>query len=282
MSEGPIGYLFHWSSRKLVHPKGGSPDPSNGTDLVVHSDKNNPCRLQFKFVPVDGAGHYGYIEHCSSGKVVHPKGGDLHPSNSTRLVLHSDRHAGALFGFDEEHVVILHKGGKRWHPKGGDPHPSNGTRLVLHSDMHDAAKFYFANLEGDAMSPYPNPSVSGEWKLLKGFVTTLADHTYTVTFKVGRDWTKSQETQHAWNVSVEAAKGYFEASAEYSGYVGSTSSETWSEEKEEKYTITVTKAQSVYVWQYVFGLSQYDDTMYFRSTIIGDTNSKDIKPTLYG
>ena len=280
MSNGPIGYLFHWSSKKLVHPKGGSFDPSNGTDLIVHGDKNNPCRLQFRFVAVDGAGHYGYIEHCSSGKVVHPKGGDLYPSNSTRLVLHSDRHAGALFGFDEEHVVILHKGGKKWHPKGGDAQPSDGTRLVLHSDTHDSAKFYFANLEGDAMSPYPNASISGEWKLIQAFVTPLADHTYTVTFAVGRGKKQHQTTQHAWNVSVETAKALFTAKAEYSGYVENTSSETWSEEKEETYTVGVRSGQSVFVWQYVFSLSQYGDEINFQSTIIGDTDSQDKKPIL--
>lgn len=106
-----------------MHPSGGSSNPRNDTSLVIYDSKKDPGRLQFRFVAVDGAGHYGYIEHVSSKKVVHPKGGNLDPGNDTRLVLHSDRHSGALFGFDEVNNVILHKNGKIWHPKGGKPDP---------------------------------------------------------------------------------------------------------------------------------------------------------------
>ena len=280
MSTGPVGYLHHWSSRKLVHPKGGSHDPGNDTNLVVNSTKDDPSRLQFRFVAVDGAGHFGYIEHVSSGKIVHPKGGSLDPGNDTNLVLHSNRHAGALFGFDEENIVIMHKGGKIWHPKGGKPDPGNDTPLVLNSDRHDAAKFFFGNLGGDCISPYPTPNLSGDWKLLQAFVTPLADHTYSVTYTVGKSVTKSQTTQNAWNVSVGAAKDLFSASAEYSGFVQKSSSTTWKEEMQQKYTINVKKGQSVWVWQYVFGISQYDDEIRFQSTIIGDTDSQDKKPVI--
>ena len=71
---GPPGYLHHWSSEKLVHPRGGAFVPDNNTELTVHSDKTNPDRLQFRFVSKEGAGYYGYIEHVSSGKFVHPRG----------------------------------------------------------------------------------------------------------------------------------------------------------------------------------------------------------------
>ena len=107
---GPIGYIFHRSSGKLVHPLGGSPQPSNGTPLVIHSAKNDPARLQVRFVVVEGFGHFGYIEHVSSRKIVHPKGGSLTPGNGTSLLYHSDRHAGALFTFDEEEEHIIHRG----------------------------------------------------------------------------------------------------------------------------------------------------------------------------
>ena len=180
MTTGPVGYLYHWSSRRPIHPSGGSHNPGNDTVLVVYNSKNDPTRLQFRFVAVDGAGHFGYIEHVSSGKIIHPKGGDLDPGNDTRLVLHSGRHAGALFGFDEDNAVILHRGGKRWHPKGGRPDPGNDTPLVLHSGQHDGAKFYLGNLNGDPISPYPSPNLSGDWKLLQAFVTPLADHTYSI------------------------------------------------------------------------------------------------------
>ena len=154
MSTGPIGYLYHWSSRRPIHPIGGSHHPGNDTKLVVHDSKDDPTRLQFRFVAVDGAGHYGYIEHVSSGKVVHPYCGSLDPDNDTNLVLHSDRHAGALFGFDEDNAVILHRGGKRWHPARGRPLPVNDTPLVLHEEHHDGARFYLGDLKGDPISPH--------------------------------------------------------------------------------------------------------------------------------
>ena len=196
------------------------------------------------------------------------------------MVLHSDRHAGALFGFDEDNIVIMHKGGKICHPKGGKPDPGNDTPLVLHSGRHDGAKFYFGNLQGDSISPYPNPNLSGDWKLLQAFVTPLADHTYSKTYKVGKSKTESQTTHQAWNISVGGAVKAFSASAQFSGFVENTSSETWSEEKEQTYTVNVKKGTSVWVWQYIFGMSQYGDEINFQSSIIGDTDSQDKKPLI--
>ena len=105
---GPIGYIFHRSSLKNVHPYGGSTNPDNETNLVVYGNTSNPAKLQVRFVPVEGFGHFGYIEHVARGKIVHPKGGSIDPGNDTRLVYHSDRHAGALFAFDEEDERIMH------------------------------------------------------------------------------------------------------------------------------------------------------------------------------
>jgi len=280
MSEGPIGYLFHWSSRKLVHPSGGSSNPDDDTKLVVYDSKDIPSRLQFRFVAVDGAGHYGYIEHVTSGKIVHPKGGHYNPSDDTELVLHSSRHAGALFGFDEENIVILHKSGKILHPNGGDANPGNSTAVVLHGAVHDGAKFYFGDLDGNRISPYPKSSLLGDWKLLKAFVTPLADHKYTETYKVGKSKTESQTTHHAWNISADFAKGLFSANAEYSGYVENSSSRTWSEEREQSFEINVSTGQSVWIWQYVFKILQYGDEISFGSSIVGDTDSKYKKPVL--
>lgn len=291
MSKRPVGYLHHWSSRKLVHPRGGEftlPGHSKGwklwpdddVKLSVHSDKSNPERLQFRFVPVDGAGHFGYIEHVNSGMVVQPKCGSLDPSNDTHLVLRSDRHAGALFGFDEGNGVVVHKGGKIWHPKREDPNPGDDTSLILHSDRNDAGKFYFGDLDGNAMSPYPEPHLSGNWKLLRAFIRPLADHTYSETYKIGRSKTHTNTKHHAWNVSAEVAKDFFIAKAEYSGFVEDTNTETWSEEKETSYTVNVKKGRSVWTWQYVFGMSQYGEELHFQSTIIGDTDSEDKKPVI--
>ncbi len=107
---GPIGYLFHRSSGKLVHPLQGSSQPSDGTKLVLHGAKSDPARLQVRFVPVETFGHFGYIEHVSSKKIVHPSGGSLSPGDGTSLVYHSARHVGALFAFDEKDEHIMHRG----------------------------------------------------------------------------------------------------------------------------------------------------------------------------
>jgi len=280
MSEAPIGYLFHWSSRKLVHPSGGSSNPENDTKLVLHDSKSNPGRLQFRFVAVDGAGHYGYIEHVSSGKIVHPSGGSVIPTDDTELVLHSGRHAGALFGFDEDNTFILHKSGKLWHPYGGSGNPPNDTILVLHSAVHDSAKFYLGDLDGNPLSPYPKSDISGDWKLLKAFITPLANHKYTETYRVGKSKTESETNIHAWNVSAGFAKDLFSANASYSTYAEHTSSQTWSEETEKTFEINVSAGQSVWVWQYVFKMFQYGDEITFASSIVGDTDSQDKRPVL--
>lgn len=81
MEDGPPGYIVHWSSDKLVHPYGGSDTPTNDATLVVHSEgrrrEGAEYRLQFRFVAVPDAGHFGYIEHVPSKKIVHPYGGTL-------------------------------------------------------------------------------------------------------------------------------------------------------------------------------------------------------------
>ena len=99
-------------------------------------------------------------------------------------------------------------------------------------------------------------------------------------YKVGMSQTQSTTTQHAWKFSAEASYKMFSANAEYSGFVNKTTSSTWSEEKEESHSISVTEGETVAVWQYVFTIEQYGDEWSFQSTIIGDTNSLDVKPTL--
>ena len=169
---GPIGYIIHQSSGKFVHPKGGSCNPGNNTRLVVHSDRNDPTRLQVRFVPVQGTpgygGHFGYIEHVSSGKIVHPSGGSVDPGNDTYLVYHEDRHNDAQFEFDEEGCVIKHTGGKIWHPCGGSANPKNDTKCVLHNNWHAAARFYFSDIDRKPMSPTPPPNfrLSGDGNII--------------------------------------------------------------------------------------------------------------------
>ena len=278
--KGPIGYIFHRSSRKLVHPRGDSSNPGNDTELVLHSDKDSPQRFQVRFVPEKGFGHFGYIEHVSSGKFVHPYGGSLNPGNDTKLVYHSDRHAAALFAFDEEDERIMHRDGKIWHPLGGSPNPGNDTPCVLNSDVHDAAKFYFGKLDGTEISAYPNPNLSGTWKVVKAFIDPKASHTFTQTYKIGKVLKRSSTEHHAWKVSAEVAYSIFKASAEYSGFVEKSSANTWSSEYEQTATIVVEAGKTVVVWQFVFGMEQYDEEYSFQSSIIGDTDSLDVKPSI--
>ena len=275
---GPIGYIFHRSSLKPVNFHGD--DLANKTELVVHSDKSSPARLQVRFVPVEGFGHFGYIEHVFSGLIVHPRGGSLDPRNNTQLVYHSDRHAGALFAFDEENERIMHGGGKFWYPWRGSPNPDDDKRCVLHSDVNDAAKFYFGELDGTPISPYPTPKLSGTWKVIKAFIDPAATHTFQQKYKVGKSLTSSKTQHHAWNVSVEIARAIFSASAIYSGYVEKSSEKTWSTEYEEITTIEVGKGETVVVWQYVFGMQQCGEEYSFQSNIIGHTNSLKKTPSL--
>ena len=136
-----------------------------------------------------------------------------------------------MFGFDEEIIAILHKSGKFWHPKGGSAAPKNDTTAVVCSGLYDAAKFDFGDINKNPISPYPEPNLSGDWKLLQAFMTPLADHTYTKTYKVEKSRMDTETDNRAWNVSAKAAILFFSAKAEYSNFVESASSETWSEER---------------------------------------------------
>ena len=276
---GPIGYIYHSSSGKLVHPYGGSANPIDNTELVLHSDKDNPSRLQMRFVAEQREGHFGYIEHVSSGKIVHPSGGSLNPGENTKLVLHSDRHHAALFRFNEADNTLKHKGGKTWHPSGGSPNPSNDTSCVLHSTSHDAAMFYFGGIDGVPMSPYTSPNVTGNWKVIEAFVTPKATRNYGMTYKVGRSQITTFTPLHAQlKISAEAAYKLCNASAECSAYVEKSDKNTWSEEMEVRRDIHVEKGETVVIWQYVFTVERLGEKFSFNSSIIGDTNSLDSPP----
>ena len=167
-----------------MRPRGGGNNPGNDTELVLHHSIDGAS--QFRFLAVDGGGHFGYIEHVPSKKIVHSQGSSLDPGDTTRLVLHSDKHAGALFGFDEESIVANHA--QIWKDvasKGGSPNPGDDTVVELHSHEYDVSKFYFGDQNGHKMHPYPTPNVSGGWELLRGIVTPLADHKYSMTYSYG-------------------------------------------------------------------------------------------------
>ena len=280
MSETPpIGWLVHYSSRKPVHPQGGSSNPGNNTTLVIYDGGLGESRLRVQFEPVDGQGHFGYIKHVPSGKYVHPLGGDINPGNDTRLVYYSGKHSACLFCFDEMNNRIVHKGSNRiWHPKGGKSNPGNNTACVLHSDRHGAATFIMTDSRGNEISPYPPVTLSGTYRLLQATVNAEADHTFEITHEIGEERTETSTVNNAWNVSAGVAKGLFSASAEYSGFVEKSSAQTWSSKITVKRTISIKKGQTVATWQYDFGLSQYGDGYTYFSNIVVDTDDPDKPP----
>lgn len=123
--------IQHVSSGKCWHPEGGSPQPSNGTYVVLH-DGCHEGRLMFRFL-ADGS-----IQHATSGKCLHPEGGSAYPGNNTRLVFHdgcvSDRGGGERLQFRRLHDGSIQHvpSGKCVHPFRGSAQPDNNTRLVLH------------------------------------------------------------------------------------------------------------------------------------------------------
>ena len=276
MSAGPVGYLYHRSSKMLAGPFTLSTTPGNDERMALHSSKNFWQSLQFRVIPVDG--YWGYIEHVSSKKVIHPKGGSLQPKNNATLVVHSDRHKGAEFLIDPSAMEIIHYGSRKWHPRGGSQNPSDDTTVVLHSDTHDGAKFYFGDLDGNPISPYPSPDLSGYWTLIQSYITPPTDQTYTDTYKVGRSKTDcSRETKpQTPSLSAEVAKGLFEKS----DFAEATNSETWSEETEATYKVGIKAGQSVYIWQYVFRMSQCGEEILFKSSIIEGTDNSTKKPKI--
>ena len=74
------GSIQHVASGRCINPKGGSPTPPNGTELIL-DDACGESRLAFRALPS------GSIQHITSGKCIHPSGGLATPDNNTSLVL---------------------------------------------------------------------------------------------------------------------------------------------------------------------------------------------------
>ena len=268
----PIGWIVHYSSRKLVHPYGGSWNPDNDTNLVVHEGGLGESRLQFQFEVVEGQGHFGYIKHVPSGKYVHPLGGSIDPGKDTQLVYHDGKHSACLFCFDEENNYIVHISNKIWHPYGGLANPSDDTGVVLHGDRNVAATFMMTDASGNKISPYGDVKLTGDYKLLQATIDPQADHTFELTVERGEERTETSTEHHAWGISGGGAFKIFSASAEYSRYAEEMSSETWSKKTTVKRTIFVKKGKTVATWQYNFGLSQLGDVYGYSSSIVRDTD----------
>ena len=136
-------------------------------------------------------GHFGYIEHVGSSKVVHP-------TKDNKLVLREERNASALFMFDLESYTIIHRNGKHWHTKGGNSTPENVTACLLQKHevgsnkaeskdaaINDAAKFYFGKIDAHHLYPYSSPkfNISHDWKLLQAFIALETSQSFVINYK---------------------------------------------------------------------------------------------------
>lgn len=285
MEHGPTGYIVHWSSEKLVHPYGSSASPSDNTRLVVHSEgrrrEGAEDKLQVRFVAVPECSHFGYIEHVSSGKIVHPSG-YIDPGNNSSLLWHTDRHVGCLFAFDLENNYIIHSSGKIWHPYGGNPVPANNSQLVLHVGRHEGARFYFVDTNMKRASPYPPPHLDHEWRLIGSSIDPQEPHQLSVTYKVGmfRSKTANHDRPYTWTISGKDARKLFAFSDDYASVIDQASLDAWKEETEVKTVISVSSGKSVVIWQCVFVLEQYGEEYKFRSSILKCTDSTTKQPKL--
>ena len=281
MEYGPVGYIYHLSSRKPIGPSGGKLCPTNGTKLVAYNTKEKKEVLQFRFVCVKEFGHFGYIEHVGSSKVIHP-------SKDNKLVLREERSVNALFTFDLEKYMILHRNGKHWHTKGDNPTPENGTACLLQKHevrsnkaeskdaaINDVVKFYFGDDDAHHLYPYSSPNISHDWKLLQAFIAPKTSRSFVINYEVGRVKELPDTATHPWKISADVAYSFLKNSV---GYDGSFSSSTLMEEKSVSLKIDVEKGDTVCVWQYVHCIAEFGDEILFLSNIICDTDSLDKKP----
>lgn len=284
MDCGPVGYIYHLSSKQPVGPSGRELSPTDNTELAVHNSKRDEEDVfQFRFVRVKEFGHFGYLEHVGSNMFVHP-------AENNKLVLREEKSVNALFTFDLESYVIMHRNGKYWHVKGNNPTPENDTACLLQrpgvnaeakdSVKSDTAKFYFGDVDARHLYPYSSPNVSHDWKLLQAFITPKTFRSLVINYKVGRMKEFSETITHGWKISADIAYSFLKSSAGYDGSISLAESSTLTKEKSVTLTIDVPKDHTVCVWQYVYRIAEYGDEVMFLSNIICDTDSLDKKPEM--
>ena len=203
---GPVGYIYHLSSKKPIGSSGGDSavSPPVGTELVVYDTKEKVKALQFRFIREKNFGHFGYIEHVESNLIVYP-------TKDNKLVLHNEKNINALFTFDLERYMIMHRNGKHWHTKGDSPTPKYGTMCLLQANevgsnaaINDTAKFYFGNFDAHHLYPYSAsfPDVSHKWKLLQAFIAPKTSCSFVINYKIGRVKEFSETITHSWKISA--------------------------------------------------------------------------------
>ena len=279
MEEQPVFYIEHIPSSKYIHPLGGT--ANNGTKLVIHRGGLGQRRLQYRFIKVEGEGHFGYFETVETEKKVHPACSTDAPHNGTRLNFHSATHCGALFAYDSKNHAIQHISGKYWHPATGENNdPNDGTEILLWDGVHQGTRFQTVDSSGKEISPYPKPELAGQWRMINCIIDPAATYEYILSYTIGKSHTKSSTTHHEWSVSAGVSTEWFSSSVEYSGYVEKTTEDTWYESKTAERKIIVTPGRTIVTWQWTFSAHQYGDSLQFESNIVTDTYSLKEPPKL--
>lgn len=224
--------IKHKYTGRFIIPEGEESDPDNWTDLVV-DDKQHE-RMYFTFDVIEGV--WGYIRHVTSGKIFHPYDQSLHPSNTSKVVLHSDRHAAALFAIDQVNDLMIHKGGQRVNTKGADPNPKRNTCVRLRDTEDDAGKWLFVSPQDPdkEVLVYGSPTLTGEWNIIHMVLNPVAEHISTVEIKHGMSTNHSSRStfQFDWEIEAKASLLFSSVSKKnvLSGMVQNTTSSTWSDE----------------------------------------------------
>ncbi len=237
-------------------------------------------RIQFRFVPVEGEGHFGYLENVVTGRIVHPACSSDAPGNGTGTNFHIARHSGALFAYDASKDAIMHISGKYVHSATGNKFPGNGTKILLWDGLNVGSRFKFVDAFDQEVDIYPTPTLTGSWRMINCIINAAAEHTYKCSVTIGMSHSQSTTSHHEWSVSAEVSMGWFSASAEYSGYVENSAERTWSEEKTEERSIDVKPGLTAVTWQWVFGATQCNEFLQFKSDIIRDTDNLEVPPEL--
>ena len=161
LKPGPIGYILHRKSRKVIGPLGDPTNVADDTKVVLLKSGFGQAWAQVQFMEVPGDNDFGFIRHVASGKYIHPLNGSKNPPNGNPLVWHYGAHEACLFKLDLQNDRIIQKeSGKNWHQHGGLGDPPDNSVVVLNSDRDYHARFIFTNEQGAKIAP-TCPSVNG-------------------------------------------------------------------------------------------------------------------------
>eukprot|EP01084_Bolivina_argentea_P214173 363650_1 len=211
VKSNPKGVIKHVSSGKYIHPKGGSANPGNNTEIVIHDGTNNwQKRLLFEYTSE------GYIKHVSSGKYIHPRGGSANPGNDTKLVIHSGTHSRMKWDLLSDGRIKHRASGKWWHPLGGSAKPGNETAVCVHSGLDNwqsRLKWIFTYPDGEGILTdisFGERKVIGESKTLFVGDTTAINSTDTEQTKqvtVSKNYSKTTTWSHTSGFEIGVTIG---------------------------------------------------------------------------